>query len=80
MASSADDGAQVVNVLRDDNDPSSVIAHVFGVGNAFYFILVDERDDKPRGRYRSAQDAVNAAWHQAKQLESAEFWELMLDT
>lgn len=72
-----DDEAQVVEVKLDNG---GVVGHVFGVGSAFYFILVDERDDKPRGRYRSVEAAVEAAWHQAKVLEQAEFWELMLDT
>lgn len=71
-----DDGPQVIDVLLNEQ----VVGQVFGVGQAFYFILTDERDDKPRGRYRSAQAAVEAAWHQAKVLEQAEFWELMLDT
>lgn len=77
MAGFADDAARVVEVTLDDG---SVVGHVFGVGQAFYFILVDDRDTKPRGRYRSADAAVEAAWHQAKVLQSAEFWELMLDT
>lgn len=77
MADVKEDAAQVVEVKLDNN---TVVGHVFGVGDSFYFILVDERDDKPRGRYRSATAAVEAAWHQAKVLEQAEFWELMLDT
>lgn len=71
-----DDEPKVVNVLLDGR----VVGQVFGVGQAFYFILADERDDKPRGRYRSADAAVEAAWHQAKVLEQAELWEIMLDT
>lgn len=72
-----DEDPQVVDVRFDDGRS---VGHVFGVGSAFYFILADERDDKPRGPYRSAESAREAAWHQAKVLEQAEFWELMLDT
>jgi hypothetical protein len=71
-----DDAPKVIDVLLD----GKVVGQVFGVGRRFYFILTDERDDKPRGWYRNADVAVEAAWHQAKVLEQAEFWEMMLDT
>lgn len=61
------------------------VAHVFGVGQRFWFLITDERDSKPRGGhsgrgYRSLEEAVMAAEQQYRCMEIADKWDIMLDT
>lgn len=67
-----------IEPVRDEDGHE--IADAFGARSAFWFLLRDERDPKPRGPYESIEQASTAAAHQVKCMKIAEFWELMLDT
>ena len=56
------------------------VAVAFGARQAFWFLIEDERDDTPRGAYRSMEEAAVAALHQVQCMRIAENLEIMLDT
>lgn len=67
-----------VSEVRLDGD---VVGSVFPTrGGKFYFLMDDDRDDKPRGPFHSEADAMQAGELQAHAMKACAFWESMLDT
>jgi hypothetical protein len=61
------------------------VGQAFGSGSRFYFLLDDRiAVDRPRGQYRTIEEAVTACQQQARCLAMAEVWDdrklMMLDT